>query len=187
MNTHNDSNKNKEEAEQEKDETAHKSQEELEKAQQQIEQLTEAAKRSMADLQNYKKRAEEERKEFARFASANVFMEILPVFDSFERAQEHMPKAIRDNEWVKGIQSIIKQFEQIMDKFHIKKMKTVGEKFNPNKHEAMAQGPGEKDVIINELEAGYEMDGHTLRAAKVRVGDGTTENDQKNDHNAEKE
>lgn len=184
MNTHNDNKKNDKK---EKGELPNKSQEELEKAQKQIEQLTEAAKRSMADLQNYKKRAEEERKEFARFASANVFMEILPVFDSFERAQEHMPKIIQGNEWVKGIQSIIKQFEQIMEKFHIKKMKTVGEKFDPNKHEAIAQGPGEKDIIINELETGYEMDGYTLRAAKVRVGDGTSEVDQKPDQDTKKE
>lgn len=148
---------------------------ELEAAKKQIEELTESAKRSMADLQNYKKRAEEERREFAKFASANVFMEILPVFDSFERAQEHLPEDLAENDWVKGIQSIIKQFEQIMDKFQIKKMKTVGEKFDPNKHEAIAQGPGEKDIIIDELETGYEMDEHTLRAAKVRVGDGTEE------------
>lgn len=127
----------------------------------------------MADLQNYKKRAEEERAQFARFASANVFMEILPVFDSFERAQAHLPEDLSDNDWVKGVQSIINQFEQIIDKFQIKKMKTVGEKFDPNKHEAIAQGPGEKDIIIDEVETGYEMEEHTLRAAKVRVGDGT--------------
>lgn len=145
----------------------------LEAAKKQIEDLTETAKRSMADLQNYKKRAEEERREFAKFASANVFMEILPVFDSFERAQVHLPAELVDNDWVKGIQSIIKQFEQIMDRFQIKKMKTVGEKFDPNKHEAIAEGPGEKDIIIDEVETGYEIEGHTLRAAKVRVGDGT--------------
>ncbi len=100
-------------------------------------------------------------------------MEILPVFDSFERAQEHLPKELADNDWTKGIQNIINQFEQIIDKFQIKRMKTVGEKFDPNKHEAIAQGPGEKDIILDEVETGYEMEGHTLRAAKVRVGDGT--------------
>lgn len=149
--------------------------EELENAKKQIEELTDIAKRSMADLQNYKKRAEEERREFAKFASANVFMDIIPVFDSLERAQEHIPSDLAENDWVKGIQSITKQFEQIMDRFNIKKMKSVGEKFDPNRHEALAQGPGEKDIVIDELESGYEMEGHTLRAAKVRVGDGSAE------------
>jgi len=148
--------------------------EQLEAAKKQVDELTEIAKRSMADLQNYKKRAEEERREFAKFASANVFMEILPVFDSLERAQEHLPEDLKDNDWAKGIQGIIKQFEQIMERFQIKKTKSVGEKFDPNKHEAIAQGPGEKDIITDELESGYEMEGHTLRAAKVRVGDGTS-------------
>ncbi|MCD6109979.1 nucleotide exchange factor GrpE [bacterium] len=146
---------------------------ELKQAQEKIEDLTQAAKRSMADLQNYRRRVEEEKREFAKFASVNVFMEILPIFDSLERAQEHLPKDLKDNNWVQGIQNIIKQFEQIIIKFQIEKMKTVGKKFDPNKHEAVAQGAGEKDIIINELEAGYEMDGHTLRAAKVQVGDGT--------------
>jgi len=148
---------------------------ELANAKKQIEELTDIAKRSMADLQNYKKRAEEEKNQFAKFASANVFMEILPVFNSLERAQEHVPSDLVENDWVKGIKGIIKQFEQTMEKFNIKKMKSVGEKFDPNKHEALAQGPGEKDIVIDELESGYEMDEHTLRAAKVRVGDGSGE------------
>jgi len=149
--------------------------EELEQTKKQIEELTEGLKRSMADLQNYKKRVEEEKREFAKFASANVFIEILPIFDSLERAQDQLPKELENNNWVKGIQSIIKQFEQIINKFQIKKMQTVGEKFDPNKHEAIAQCPGEKDMIINELEAGYEIDGRIVRAAKVQVGDGSND------------
>ena len=138
-----------------------------------IEELTEATKRSMADLQNYKKRVEEEKKAFVKFASASVFLEILPVFDSFERAQEHLPEELAENDWVKGIQSIIKQFEQIMQQYKITKMKTVGENFDPNFHEAIASGPGEKDVILEELESGYLIEDQTLRPAKVKVGDGT--------------
>jgi molecular chaperone GrpE len=144
----------------------------LENANQKVEELTDSTKRAMADLQNFKKRMEEDKKQFAKFASANVFLEILPVFDSFERAQQHVPDELKDNEWVKGIEGIIKQFEQIMDKFNIKKMKSVGEKFDPNRHEAVASEEGEKDVVLEELEAGYMMDDYVLRAAKVKVGSG---------------
>jgi molecular chaperone GrpE len=145
----------------------------LEDAAAKIEELTEATKRSMADLQNYKKRVEEEKRTFMKFASANVFLEILPVFDSFERAVQHLPEDLGENDWVKGIQSIIKQFEQIMEKFKITKMQVVGEKFDHNLHEAVVQGPGEKDTVIEELEAGYLMEDQTLRPAKVKVGDGS--------------
>jgi molecular chaperone GrpE len=138
-----------------------------------IEELTEATKRSMADLQNYKRRIEEEKQTFMKFASANVFMDILPLYDSLERANEHLPEDISENDWVKGIQGIIKQFEQIMQQFKIEKMKTVGEKFDHNKHEAIASGPGEKDIILEEAESGYMMEDHVLRPAKVKVGDGS--------------
>lgn len=138
-----------------------------------VEGLTESTKRAMADLQNFRKRMEEEKKQFTKYASANVFLEILPVFDSFERAAQHLPKGLEEDNWVKGIQGIIKQFEQIMEKFNIKKMKTVGEKFDPEKHEAVASGEGEKDVVTEELESGYMMDEYILRVAKVKVGNGS--------------
>jgi molecular chaperone GrpE len=84
-----------------------------------------------------------------------------------------MPEDLKDNDWAKGIDSIVKQFEQIMEKFNIKKMKTVGEKFDPNLHEAVANGPGEKDVITEEFEGGYLLGEEALKPAKVKVGDGT--------------
>jgi len=145
---------------------------ELTRANQKVEELTIAAKQAMADLQNYRKRTEDEKASFAKFATANVFSEILPVFDSFERAISHLPKDLEDNDWAKGIQSIIKQFEQIISKFKIQKMETVGKKFDHNLHEAIATAVGEKDIILNELEAGYIMDDYVLRHAKVQVGNG---------------
>jgi molecular chaperone GrpE len=146
--------------------------EKLEESTKKIENLTESAKRAIADLQNYKRRIEEEKKSFIKFAHADVFLEILPIYDSFERANEHLPKELLKNDWVKGIQNIIKQFEQIMEKFNVKKMETIGKKFDPNKHEAVAECAGEKDIIVEELEAGYLIEDRVLRPAKVKVGNG---------------
>jgi molecular chaperone GrpE len=146
---------------------------ELEQAQAKIDELTDTAQRAVAELQNSKKRMEEEKDRFAKFACANVFLEILPVFDSFERASQNLPEDLTENEWVKGIKAIVKQFEQIMEKFKIKKMKTVGEKFDPNLHEAIASGPGEKDIITEEFEGGYMIEDSALKHAKVKVGDGS--------------
>lgn len=146
---------------------------ELEQSEAKVEELTDTAKRSMAELQNAKRRMEEEKDTFAKFACANVFMQILPVFDSFERAKQNMPEDIKDNDWAKGIESIVKQFEAIMEQFKISKMKTVGEKFDPNLHEAVASGPGEKDIITEEFEGGYMIEDSALKPAKVKVGDGS--------------
>ncbi|MBU1446435.1 nucleotide exchange factor GrpE [Patescibacteria group bacterium] len=145
---------------------------ELELANKKIDELTVAAKQAMADLQNYRKRTEEEKSSFSKFAISNIFSEILPVFDSFERAIQHLPADLTENDWIKGIKNIIRQFEQIIEKFQIKKMETVGKKFDHNLHEAIATAPGEKDIIINELEAGYSMEDYVLRHAKVQVGNG---------------
>ncbi|MFC1810292.1 nucleotide exchange factor GrpE [Patescibacteria group bacterium] len=147
--------------------------EEIEQLKAQVEELTDTAKRAVAELQNSKKRMEEEKSHFAKFASANVFMHILPVFDSLERAKQNMPEDLAENDWALGIEAIVKQFEGIMEQFKITKMKTVGEKFDPNFHEAVASGKGEKDTITEELEGGYMMEDQALRAAKVKVGDGT--------------
>jgi molecular chaperone GrpE len=145
---------------------------ELTLANQKVEELTVAAKQAMADLQNYRKRTQEEKSSFAKFATANVFGEILPVFDSFERAIAHLPEDLAENDWAKGIQNILRQFEQVIEKFQIKKMETVGKKFDHNLHEAIATAAGEKDIILNELEAGYSMGNYVLRHAKVQVGNG---------------
>jgi len=147
-------------------------QQDLEAATKQIDDLTNTAKRALADLANYRKRVEEEKSQFVRFTTGGVFLEILPIYDSFERAIAQIPEEIKENEWVKGMANIKKQFEQTMERAKITKMKTVGEKFDPNFHEAVAQGPGEKDKITDELEAGYLLDGQTLRPARVKVGNG---------------
>lgn len=146
---------------------------ELEIANAKIAELTDAAQRAMAELQNSKKRMEEEKNTFAKFACANVFLQILPVFDSFERAKQSKPEELADNDWAQGIESIVKQFEGIMEQFKIVKMKTVGEKFDPNLHEAIANGEGEKDIITEEFEGGYMMEDQAIKPAKVKVGDGS--------------
>ncbi|MBN1494128.1 nucleotide exchange factor GrpE [Candidatus Peregrinibacteria bacterium] len=138
----------------------------------QIEELTNISKRAMADLANYRKRVEEEKSQFVKFTTGGVFLEILPLYDSLDRAVSQIPDDIKENEWVKGIVNIKKQFEQTMERAKILKMKTVGEKFDPNFHEAVTQGPGEKDIIIEELESGYTIEGQTLRPARVKVGSG---------------
>lgn len=145
----------------------------IEELENKVAELTDTAQRALAELQNAKRRMEEEKNNFAKFACANVFLQILPVFDSFERAKQNKPQELEDNDWAKGIESIVKQFESIIEQFQIKKMKTVGEKFNPNIHEAIAQGPGEKDIITDEFEGGYMIEEQVLKPAKVKVGDGS--------------
>lgn len=134
-------------------------------------QLNDALLRERADAINVRKRAEEDRLKLAGFYKANVIKELLPVIDNFERSLKHLPKELEGNQYVKGIQSIVKQFEQSLTKLGLERIKTVGEQFDPELHEAvsMEEGDGEREVVSEELQSGYRLDKEVIRHAVVRV------------------
>ena len=146
---------------------------ELEAARKEIEQLTEISKRALADLQNYRRRVEEERGSFAAFANASLILAILPILDNFSRAFTHMPEDLKNNEWVAGVMNMEKQLVGVLQKAGLAEMPSaVGQQFDTNKHEAVLTGPGEKDIVLEEFEKGYMLSDKVLRPAKVKVGDG---------------
>ncbi|MBI4995279.1 nucleotide exchange factor GrpE [Candidatus Peregrinibacteria bacterium] len=145
----------------------------LASANQQIQELTETAKRAMADLQNYRKQVEKERKDFAAFANVILLMELLPILDSFNRAFNQVPDDIKTTEWFKGALQIEQQLAAIMRKQGITEMEPqVGQKLDTRMHEPITVGPGEKDIVIEEFEKGYLLGEKVIRPAKVKVGSG---------------
>lgn len=141
-------------------------------AEAQVEELKDTCKRAVADLQNFKRRTEEEQKKLISFANTNLVLEILPIVDNFERAMQHKPKD-ESKEWFDGISQIYKQFKGILEKQGVEEIKSVGEKCDPNLHEAMLHCEGESGIIVQELEKGYTMKGKVIRPAKVSVGNGS--------------
>jgi len=141
----------------------------------QIEELKNQLARAMADLQNYKRRAEEDKMQFVKFANVELLKELLPTIDNFHRSCEHLPDELKDDAWAKGVMATHDELMKTLEKIGVKRMECVGQKLDPNKHEAMTAGPGEKDVIIEEFESGYELNEQTLKPAKVKVGDGTNQ------------
>ena len=139
--------------------------------QKQIAELTEALQRERADATNLRRRYEEQIASLQTLAKASVVRELLPVIDNFERALKHVPADLTDNDYMKGIQSIVKQFEKTLEQLGVKRIKTVGEPFNPHLHEAisMEDGDGEHEVVCEELQPGYQMGEEVLRHAMVRV------------------
>lgn len=145
----------------------------LEAANKQIQDLTETAKRALADLQNYRKRVEEERVSFVQFANVGLILELLPVLDNFDRAFAAVPEEVSKIEWFKGALQIEKQLMSIVKKQGVTEMPPqVGQSLDTKKHEPLTTGLGEKDVIIEEFEKGYMLGDKVIRPAKVKVGDG---------------
>ena len=146
---------------------------EVKKLQHDLAAMTEIAKRAMADLQNYKKRAEEERSGLQKFAALNLIIQLLPIHENFKRAFEQKPEELEGNQWIEGIIIIEKQFKDVLEKQGITEITADDEHFDPLKHEAMMKGPGELDKVIEVFEPGYMMGDKVLKPAKVKVGDGS--------------
>jgi len=138
---------------------------------QQVAELTEALQRERADSMNIRRRAEEEKTKLGTFYKSLIMRELLPVIDNFERALKNMPAELASNDYMKGVAGVVKQFEKILAKLGVERIKTVGEVFSPELHEAvsMEEGDGEQEIISEELQAGYKLQTEVLRHAMVRV------------------
>ena len=102
---------------------------------------------------------------------SGVVRDLLPVVDNFERALKHVPEDLVDNDYVKGVQGVVKQFEKTLADVGVERIKTVGEEFDPRYHEAVAMedGDGEREVVSEELQSGYKLGEDVIRHAMVRV------------------
>jgi molecular chaperone GrpE len=139
--------------------------------QQQIAALTEALQRERADAVNLRRRHDEEMAQIRNRVKSAVVKDLLPIIDNFERALKHIPKDLEGNDYVNGIQSIVKQFEKTLTDMGVERIKSVGEPFDPHLHEAVSveEGDGQDEIVSEELQAGYKIGDDVIRHAMVRV------------------
>jgi molecular chaperone GrpE len=147
-----------------------KKQEELE---QQIGELTQDLQRTRADFENYRKRVEGEKTAARDAGQASAILKLLPIVDTIERAITHMPEALKDDKWAQGIAGLVKNLEKALENLNLKRINTAkGTEFDPELHEAIQfdeTAEGDKEVIAEELQAGYTLNGHVIRHAMVKV------------------
>jgi molecular chaperone GrpE len=100
-------------------------------------------------------------------------LKLLPVIDTIERATNHVPDDLKDNKWALGVIGLRKQLGKMLGDLRITKIDSKsGTLFNPSVHEAIQfdeDSEGDKEVIAEELQPGYEMNGMVIRHAMVRV------------------
>ena len=147
-----------------------KKQEELE---QQLGELTLDLQRTRADFENYRKRVEGEKIAARASGQESMVLKLLPVIDTIERAVGHMPADLQDNSWAQGVAGIAKNLQKTLDSLGLQRIEaTPGTEFNPELHEAVQfdeDAVGEKEVVTEELQAGYLQNGQPLRHAMVKV------------------
>lgn len=133
--------------------------------------------RRQAEFDNYRKRIERERSESYNGIVGDVVNKLLPVVDNLRRAldAEAFAKAGESNEFrhfLDGVELIYKQLNDVLQKYGVEPVPTVGKPFDPRIHEAIATAPSNEykpDTVIEEIVRGYRLGDKLLRPAMVKV------------------
>lgn len=139
---------------------------------QQLAEAREAHLRVVADLQNFRRRSQEERVQQVQFANEGLISDLLPVLDNFERALGCEVDGEAAQGLLKGICMIEQQLRGVLQSYGAERVATVGEFFDPARHEAVARVESSEvceGTIVEELQSGYLLNGRLLRPAQVRV------------------
>ena len=131
--------------------------------------------RAQADFINYKRRIEQERGEFSKFANATLILSLLPILDDMERAFNSIPPKLAKANWVDGIKFIEHKFRTSLEAQGVTPIEALGKPFDPNFHEAIRQDKGKEGIVIEEFQKGYMLYDKVLRPTKVVVGNGEEE------------
>lgn len=130
--------------------------------------------RAQADFVNLRKRDEEAKEEFLKFANAGFIQEILPILDAMDIAQSS-PQSLSEGKSEEHIKPIYKLFLKTLKQNGLEESNPVGEMFNPNFHEAIGMIKTDKQEedhkILEVLQKGYILSGKSIRPAKVRIGE----------------
>ena len=128
--------------------------------------------RLQAEFDNFRKRISRERIDFIRFANEALILELVQILDDFERGIKSVEQKKDFGLLHQGVDMISKQLHHLLEEKGLKKIKSVGEKFNPNEHEAIEVvdgGDKEDGTIVEELQPGYMLNDRIIRPAKVKV------------------
>tara|TARA_Y100001968_G_scaffold329119_1_gene377736 strand:+ start:325 stop:1086 length:762 start_codon:yes stop_codon:yes gene_type:complete len=132
--------------------------------------------RIAADFDNFRKRQSRDQDDLRIQLICNTLSEILPIVDNFERARQQLnPEGEEAQALHRSYQGLYKQLVDVLKQLGVAPMRVLGQKFDPTLHEAVMREPSEEqfeDVVIEELQRGYHLNGRVLRHALVKVSMG---------------
>ena len=148
-----------------------------------ISDLKDQRLRAIAELENFRKRAEKDQSDALKYGVANFAKEIINIKDNIERAQSSISDEVKTNEAVKsvveGLDVIAQATVSTFEKIGIKKVESINQKFDHNLHQAMLEiekDEMEPGTIVQEILPGYTLHDRLLRPAMVGVSKNTQEN-----------
>ena len=141
----------------------------LKQTQEELDDITDRYKRILAEFENHKKRSKKERSMLYNSVLSDIVSKFLPVIDNLENAVKVETK---DEEYKKGVELVLKQFQDVLTANGIEEIKAVGETFDPELHEAVSsiqdENLGEKE-IATEYRKGYKIGTKVIRHSMVVV------------------
>ena len=137
-------------------------------------QLRDQVLRAMADFKNFRARVEKEKRTAMRFASEKLATDLLPVLDNFERTVAHLDQGATVDVMRGGIAAVERQFRTVLEAQGIKRIESVGQPFDTERHEALGFQTSEhpEGHVAGEIEPGYTMHEKVIRPARVRIAQG---------------
>ena len=142
---------------------------ELQAIQQELDELTDRYKRILAEFENHKKRSQKEREGLYNSILWDIIEVVLPVLDNLENAAK---VETSDENYKKGIELVLKQFQDVLKSKGVEEIKALGETFDPELHEAVSSvqddSKGEKE-IVQEYRKGYKIGHRVIRHSMVVV------------------
>lgn len=146
--------------------------EQLEAARAERDENRNLALRTQAELENYRKRVSREREEDLRYRALPLAKDLLPPLDNLRRAVEAANKSGNAEELIRGVEMVLRQFDEALARHDVRPITAEGEKFDPNRHDALTQVPTpdkEPMTVLQEVERGYTLHDRVLRPSKVIV------------------
>lgn len=137
--------------------------------------------RLAAEFENYKRLAQKDQRDYARFANESLLKDLLPIVDNLERAikaaKEAPKEGAKTGSLIEGVELTLKQFVDLLGKAGVRQIASVGEQFDPARHQAVArvESAGAADnTVVEEFQKGYLLHERILRAAMVTVASAPT-------------
>jgi molecular chaperone GrpE len=132
-------------------------------------ELTDRLLRTMADFENFRRRADRDRSDFIQYASMEMVRDLIPILEDFRRA---MKAETADKEYAKGIELIYQRLFETLKKAGLEPIEAAGKPFDPNVHQAVDRVESEEwpdQTVLEEYQSGYNFKGKLLRPAMVKV------------------
>jgi molecular chaperone GrpE len=141
--------------------------------------------RQLAELENFKRRINREKDEAIRFANEALVKDLLPVVDNLERAVAHAKGGGNGRPLVEGVEMVLRGLFDMLAKHGVVQIVAIGQPFDPEKHEAMAQvesATNQPNTVVDEYHKGYLLRDRLLRPSLVSVAKAPESQEKKNDN-----